>query len=136
MQWRLYKVDDFDRGTLGYIQLTREKDRESWLPRHVGFSIGGTDEGFIMRRSEGTYALPGGRTELQESAKAALEALRTFPPTEDARYEEWRKSIKWKNGGFMSDATFRYARDRLIEVGYVSHVDHRYYVTATTAIAA
>ena len=95
VQWRLDKVNDFDRSALGYIQLTREKDRESWLPRHVGFSVGGTDNGFVMQRSEGAYELPGERVELQESAKAALEALSTF--ANGARYEEWRKSIQWKN---------------------------------------
>lgn len=140
VQWRLEKVKDFDRGTVGYIQLTLEKDREAWLPRRVGFSIGGTEEGFIMARSEGTIADNGTVAELPESVVKFLEALDSFPVEQGARYEELRRAVDWKDGKLMPDSTFRMARERAIEQGLVRHVDHRFYrnnrnSTATAASA-
>jgi hypothetical protein len=126
VQWRLDKVKEFDRSTVGYIQLTQEKDREAWLPKRVGFSIGGTEEGFVMARSEGTIESSGSDTELPESAKKALEALERFGGM-GARYEEWRHAIDWKDGKLMPDSTFRNARDRLIEAKHIRHVDARFY---------
>jgi predicted ATP-dependent serine protease len=89
VQWRLKKVQDFDRGNVGYIQLMREKDREGWLPENVGFSVGGTDTGFIMKRSEGTVEKTGDG--LPESARKALAALVSFGEA-GATYTEWRKA--------------------------------------------
>lgn len=42
IQWFVKKAEDFDRQTLGAVELRRRKDRESWLPEKVGFDIGGT----------------------------------------------------------------------------------------------
>lgn len=42
IQWLVKKTSDFDRQTVGAVELRRRKDRESWLPEKVGFDIGGT----------------------------------------------------------------------------------------------
>lgn len=95
MQWHLKKKQHFDRGTVGYIQLTREKDCEAWLPKRVGFSIGGTEEGFIFHRSEGTIPDSGNGDGLTDSAREADRALATFGE-KGATYTEWREATEWK----------------------------------------
>jgi hypothetical protein len=126
VQWSLKKVQDFSRSNVGYIQLRLHKDRESWLPKSVGFSIGGTPEGFVMERSEGTVSdLPG---KLPESARVALEALERFGVA-GATYTEWRDFIEWK-GKPMPDSTFRKAKDKLEDVERIRQQGDRYYSTA------
>ena len=127
VQWSLKKVQDFSRMNVGYIQLNLKKDRESWLPPRVGISIGGTEDGFVMERSEGTVSeLPG---RLPESAQKALEALDTFGEV-GATYKEWRDAIEWK-GGEMPDSTFRTkAIPKLKSAERIAHQDDRYYSTA------
>jgi hypothetical protein len=127
VQWSLKKVQDFSRSNVGYIQLKLHKDRESWLPKNVGFSIGGTPEGFVMERSEGTVSdLPG---KLPESAQRALDALDNFGEL-GATYKEWLDSIEWK-GGKMPDSTFRTkAIPKLKEAESIEHQGDRYYTTA------
>jgi hypothetical protein len=134
VQWRLKKVQDFSRSSVGYLQLNLVKDRESWLPKRVGLSIGGTLEGFVCERSEGTVdELPG---QLTGSASAALAALETFGEA-GAGYTEWRDAIAWKDGK-MQDSTFRTAlaklkgADRISQSGdtYRSTAPHFYSTTA------
>ena len=127
VQWHLSKMQDFSRSNVGYVQLNLKKDRESWLPKSVGFSIGGTPEGFVCERSEGTVpAVPG---KLTESARVALEALDTFGEL-GATYTEWRDSIAWK-GGEMPDSTFRVkAMPKLKDAERISQQGDRYYSTA------
>lgn len=127
VQWSLNKVQDFSRMNVGYVQLNLKKDRESWLPKSVGLSIGGTEDGFVCERSEGTvFDLPG---KLPESARVALEALDSFGLL-GATYTEWRDSIEWK-GGKMPDSTFRnIAIPRLKNAERISLLEDRYYSTA------
>jgi len=126
VQWSLNKMQNFSRSNVGYVQLNLKKDRESWLPKRVGLSIGGTPEGFVCERSEGTVSeLPG---KLPESARAALEALDTFGEA-GAGYTEWLVSIAWK-GGKMQDSTFRTALAKLKDAERITHQGDRYYSTA------
>ncbi len=119
-------MQDFDRSNVGYVQLNLKKDRESWLPKKVGISIGGTEEGFVCERSEGTVSdLPG---KLPPSAIEAERALRTFGPT-GATYTEWRLATVWKNGEPMGDSTFRTKAIPKLE-GRMKHQGDRYYSTA------
>jgi hypothetical protein len=132
VQWSPKKVQDFDRSSVGYVQLTREKDREAWLPQRVGFSVGGTEEGFIMERSEGTVAAPG--DELPPSARAALDALDSFG-FEGAMYTQWRKAIVWNGTPEMGDSTFRNAKNRLVRDKRVRQDNNRYYSNNRSAAA-
>lgn len=110
VQWFLEKVEHFDRGTVGYVQLTKKKDREAWLPERVGFSIGGTDEGFAFKRSSGVATDQGDG--LTASAREAVRALETFGD-QGATYGAWRKATIF-NGKVMGDSTFRNARSKLM----------------------
>jgi hypothetical protein len=126
VQWSLNKVQDFSRTNVGYIQLNLKKDRESWLPKRVGLSIGGTPEGFVCERSEGTVTdLPG---KLPASAQKALDAIDNFREL-GATYTEWRNSIEW-NGGMMADSTFRKALIKLKDAARISQRGDRYHSTA------
>lgn len=126
VQWSLNKMQDFSRSNVGYVQLNLKKDRESWLPKRVGISIGGTEDGFVCERSEGTVSdLPG---KLPESAQKALDALDGFGNA-GASYTEWWDSIEWK-GGKMPETTFRKALAKLKDAERMSHQSDRYYGTA------
>src|SRR5215212_4110345 len=81
----------FDRDTVGRIVLRRDKDREAWLPESVGFSIGGTDDGFLLKRSDGTVEEADPESGLTDSARRTLEALRDFGER-GATAAEWRKN--------------------------------------------
>ncbi len=112
VQWFLEKKEDYDRSTVGYVQLTKKKDREAWLPERVGFSIGGTEQGFVFKRSSGPA--PDLQSDgLTPSAREALRALETFGD-KGATYTEWREATKWKDGKPMGDSTFRNARAKLM----------------------
>ncbi len=134
VQWHLKKKEDFDRTKIGYIQLSREKDREAWLPQHVGFSIGGTEGGFLFRRSEG-LVLASPSDQLPKSVKEAERAIKTFGEA-GATYTEWRNATEWTDGKPMPDSTFRTARSRLVdEEKTVKLEGDRYsWYTATTAM--
>jgi hypothetical protein len=137
VQWSLKKKEHFDRGTVGYIQLTRKKDREAWLPETVGFSVGGSEEGFVFRRSMGTTVAATGDG-LTKSAREAIRALKMFGDN-GATYTEWREATVWKDGKPMPDSTFRSARNKLMEpeVDRAGQEGDRYYSknSNSTAIA-
>jgi hypothetical protein len=111
VQWFLEKKKDYDRSTVGYVQLTKKKDREAWLPECVGFSIGGTDEGFTFKRSSGLATDDQGDG-LTASTREALRALGTFGD-QGATYGAWRRATSFK-GKEMVDSTFRGARTKLM----------------------
>lgn len=69
VMWSLKRSVEFDRDSVGRITLKREKDREGWLPERVAFSAGGTVDGFIFRRSEGTVEEPSPEDGLRESER-------------------------------------------------------------------
>lgn len=76
VQWKLNKTQEFDRESVGEIVLFREKDREAWLPPSVKFSVGGSSEGFIFARSEGTLHEPGPEDNLSANHEKALAHIR------------------------------------------------------------
>lgn len=133
VQWHLEKSEDFNRDKIGYIRLTLTKDREAWLPERVGFSIGGTEDGFIFRRSEG-MATQEKDKKLPPSAIEADRALKTFG-NKGATYTQWIGAIVWK-GAQMGDSTFRTARNKLLsdDVKLVIQDGNLYY--STTAVTA
>lgn len=106
VQWSLRKIKDFDRDRVGYVQLTRQKDREAWLPKRIGLSIGGTPEGFVCERSEGTMDAPGDEPQrLTGNHAKAYDALVTHFP-DGAKATEWMKASGVPEGSF-----FRVARE-------------------------
>lgn len=133
VQWKLKRIDQFDRSTVGYVELIKEKDREAWLPEKVGFSIGGTEDGFVMHRSSGT-AIERDST-LTDSATAALTAITSFADR-GATSTEWRNATQFK-GKLMGESTFRFAKNQLLagETPLVILEKDTYYRNnATTAI--
>jgi hypothetical protein len=91
--WSLHRLQKFDRESVGRVFLKREKDREGWLLREVGFSIGGDGRGgFVCARSAGTFETEGSDG-LKPSERKTLEALRTFGQ-KGAIAKDWRKAAE------------------------------------------
>jgi hypothetical protein len=93
VQYRLSRPEPFDRSHIGEIVLTREKDREGWLPDSVRFEVGGDESVFIFCRSDGTSEplgqdLPTNGVALTEKERAAFKALRAFG-IQGARFNQW-----------------------------------------------
>ncbi|MDP9479571.1 MAG: AAA family ATPase, partial [Actinomycetota bacterium] len=118
-QWRVKKTAPFDRHTVGEITLHREKDREAWLPEAVKFSVGGTEGGFLLERSNGTIE---GRSEgpLPESARDALAALEPFVGEGGARYGQWKQATG------LPKTTFERAHRLLTGRGLIRKESGRY----------
>ncbi|MDQ4064197.1 MAG: hypothetical protein M3122_10055 [Actinomycetota bacterium] len=118
VQWRLSNPRKFDRKTLGEIVLHREKDREGWLPVAVQFSVGGTEDGFVFRRSSAVPELPKS-DRLTESQQRALEALEAF--NDGATFTDW-----W-NASDLKKSTFGDAKVHLEDTGRVEKREGRYF---------
>ena len=122
--WSLSRFDTFDRDKLGFIGLTRVKDREGWLPQRVNFSIGGDGKGeFVFARSAGTVEIEGDDG-LKNSERKSLEALETFGE-KGARTGEWQKKAAEMH---VARRTFYNARASLVEKCHVMQEKDRYYV--------
>jgi hypothetical protein len=115
VMWELSNPIPFDRDTVGRIVLRREKDREGWLGERVGFSVGGTLDGFLFRHSEGTIEEPDEADGLTPSARKALDVLRDEFGASGAEPPAWHKAV----GTRMSKATFYRAKTLLTEKGLV-----------------
>jgi hypothetical protein len=120
VMWKLINTQSFDRDSVGEIVLTREKDREAWLPPSIRFSVGCGSEGFVFRRSARTIeeTSEGVLTERQQQA---LDALRGFGEA-GARYGEWQRASGLKG------TTFDRAISALTVRGLVRKADNRYFV--------
>ena len=94
VMWALRCPDPFDRDTVGSVVLRRDKDREAWLPERVGFSVGGTEDGFIFRRSDGTIEEPDPEDGLTGTQRQTLNALRDDFGEEGTTAAEWRRAAK------------------------------------------
>jgi hypothetical protein len=103
VMWALRSPAPFDRDTVGSVVLRRDKDREAWLPERVGFSVGGTADGFTFRRSDGTIEQPNPENGLTDSERRTLDALRDDFGVEGARAREWLRAAK-KRG--VSESSF------------------------------
>jgi hypothetical protein len=84
----------FDRDCVGAITLRRDKDREAWLPERVRFSVGGTEDGFIFRRSDGTIEEPDPESGLTGTQRRTLDALRDDFGERGATASEWKRAAK------------------------------------------
>jgi hypothetical protein len=118
VQWRLSNPLKFDRKTLGEIVLRREKDREGWLPEAVHFSVGGTEDGFVFRRSSAVPELPES-DRLTDSQRRALEALEAF--SGGATFTDW-----WRASD-LAKSTFGDAKVHLEDTGRVEKREGRYF---------
>jgi len=78
IQWHLIKSEEFSRDTVGEVKLSREKDRISAVPKDVKFTIGGSQNGFVFRRSDGMALEDGRRLEIADGTKKSAEALKYF----------------------------------------------------------
>jgi hypothetical protein len=87
VQLRLSRTKPFARDRLGEIVLHCEKDREGWLPASARFTVGGSGDGFVFRREDGTEE-PSGEAGLTGAQRKALRALRSFGES-GAGFNEW-----------------------------------------------
>ena len=94
VMWALRCALPFDRDRVGSVTLRRDKDREAWLPERVGFSVGGTQDGFIFRRSDGTIEEPNAEDGLTRTERLTLDALRDDFSQRGATASEWLRAAK------------------------------------------
>lgn len=123
VMWSLKRLVEFDRENVGQIALKREKDREGWLPERVAFAAGGTVDGFMFRRSEGTVEEPSPDDGLRECERRALDALRDGFGERGAAATEWLKEAK------QPSSTFYRAVEALVRREWVEQRSGRYYPT-------
>jgi hypothetical protein len=119
VMWRLHQTQPFDRDSVGEIVLHREKDREAWLPPSVRFSVGGSPQGLVFKRSAGTIEETSEGT-LTDRQQQAYDALKTFGE-KGARYSEWRQVSGLKG------TTFDRSISALTVRGMTRKVDGRYF---------
>jgi hypothetical protein len=125
VMWALKAPQPFDRDTVGRIVLSREKDREGWLGERIGFSVGGTANGFVFRHSEGTIEEPDATDGLTNSARKALDILRADFRDAGATAEQWRKATG------QATSTFYRSQEALLAGGLVEKRSKRYFPTST-----
>ncbi len=101
VRWRLKRNKHFSREKQGEIQLDLMKDRESWFPKTVKFSIGGSKSGFVFERP----------SNLSPNEAKVLRTLKESFGDEGATYSEWRDACL---GAGIKKSTFDRARDRLL----------------------
>jgi AAA domain len=121
VMWAVKSPYPFDESKVGMVRLVLEKGRRGGLSPSVSFSVGGSEEGFIFARSEGTIELEDddGLTDSQRKALEALENLGTFGAT-------WKQ---WWDASGMAKTTFTDARSELENRGLVEKRNDRYFVT-------
>jgi hypothetical protein len=107
----------FDRETVGEVGLLLRKDREGYLPRALTFSIGGTPDGFMLRRSEGAFHAPHEIT--LNSDRAALDALKDAGP-HGCTAREWQEEVRVRGYGSSS---FKRSVETLLNAGLVINPD-------------
>ncbi len=131
VMWALSNPDPFDRDKLGQIVLEREKDREGWLPKCVGFSVGGGADGFVFERS--TDRVEGADQDgLKESERKTLSALEGFGER-GATATEWQRAAEdAPKGEEVPRRTFYRAKPILLAKGYVLQVEDRFCVAGAT----
>jgi hypothetical protein len=122
VMWELTKPQDFDRETVGRIDLRLKKDREGWMPWGVAFSVGGKDGSLIFGRTTFDKSTFVGDA-LRPKEKATLEALKSFGDA-GARYTPWLKEAE-KRG--LSSATFKRALDTLLRTDLVEKIMDKYF---------
>ncbi len=122
VMWSLRNPLPFDRDTVGRIVLQREKDREGWLPESVGFSVGGGADGFVFRRSSGTFEVEGDDG-LTPTDRKTLEALDGFGPS-GPKAAEWQRAALALG---VPRSSFYRSRDGLKTKGEIFMEGKRYF---------
>src|SRR5215216_360722 len=122
VMWELTKPQDFDRETVGRIDLRLKKDREGWMPWGVAFSVGGKDGSLIFGRTAFDKSTFVGDA-LRTKEKATLDALKSFGDA-GVRYTPWLKEAE-KRG--LSSATFKRALDTLLRTDLVEKAMDKYF---------
>jgi len=122
--WELRNPQRFDRETVGRIDMHLRKDREGWLPKHLTFSVGAGEDGFIFKRSVGTYESADEATGFLQSDQTTLEALQACGDM-GAFDKEWRSEAMARG---LSRTTYYRSRGTLLELGHVEQVMNKYFV--------
>jgi putative DNA primase/helicase len=122
--WELRNPQKFDRETVGRIDMHLRKDREGWLPRALTFSVGVGENGFIFKRSAGTFESADEATGLLPSDRTTLEALQALGSM-GAFDKEWREQAIARG---LGRTTYYRSRGTLLELGYVEQVMNKYFV--------
>jgi hypothetical protein len=127
VMWAVKCPYPFDENKVGMVRLVLEKGRRGGLSPSVAFSVGGSEDGFIFARSEGTIELEDDDG-LTPSAQKAFDALVPFGPA-GATWKQW-----WDASLIESKATFNKARNELLGDGLVEQREQRYFVTSGTGL--
>jgi hypothetical protein len=122
--WELRNPQRFDRETVGRIDMHLRKDREGWLPKHLTFSVGAGENGFVFKRSAGTVQPTDEVTGLLQSDQTTLEALQARGSM-GAFDKEWREEAIARG---LSRTTYYRSRGTLLELGHVEQVMNKYFV--------
>jgi hypothetical protein len=122
--WELRNPQRFDRETVGRIDMHLRKDREGWLPKHLTFSVGASEKGFVFKRSAGTFESADEATGLLPSDQKTLEALQARGSM-GAFDKEWREEAMARG---LSRTTYYRSRGTLLDLGYVEQVMNKYFV--------
>jgi hypothetical protein len=125
--WELRNPQKFDRETVGRIDMHLRKDREGWLPRALTFSVGAGEDGFIFKRSAGTFESADEATGLLPSDRTTLEALQALGGM-GAFDKEWREEAMARG---LGRTTYYRSRGTLLELGYVEQVMNKYFVKSS-----
>jgi hypothetical protein len=122
VMWAVKSPYPFDESKVGMVRLVLEKGRRGGLPPSVAFSVGGSENGFIFARSEGTIELEDDEVGLTDSQRKALETLEDLG-ADGATWKQW-----WDTSG-MAKTTFTDARRELETRGLIMKQGDRYFVT-------
>jgi hypothetical protein len=129
VMWAVKCPFPFNEDNVGAVRLVLEKGRRGGLSPSVTFSVGGTPDGFIFKRSSGTIEMEDEETGLTPSAQKALESLAAFGKV-GATWKQW-----WDASSIESKATFNKARNELLEDGLVEQREQRYFVTGERGLS-
>jgi AAA domain len=122
VMWELTKPLDFDRETVGKIELRLKKDREGWMPRGVAFTVGAKDDKLVFGRTAFDKSISTSGS-LLDGERVALDALRSFGGT-GARDVAWKDESQ-KRG--LKRTTYYRHRGTLLERGLVEEVMGKYF---------
>ncbi|MDP9477886.1 MAG: AAA family ATPase [Actinomycetota bacterium] len=123
VMWELRNPQPFDRETVGRIDLHLRKDREGFLPRLLTYSVGGTEDGFIFKRSLGGFEASD-EAGLLKSDHTTLDALKGLGGM-GAVDKDWREETLSRG---LSRATYYRSRETLLRLGLVEQVMNKFFV--------
>ncbi|MDP9484716.1 MAG: AAA family ATPase [Actinomycetota bacterium] len=123
VQWELRNPQPFDRETVGRIDLHLRKDREGWLPRTLTYSVGGTENGFIFKRSLGGFEASD-EAGLLKSDHTTFDALKGLGSM-GAFDKDWREETISRG---LSRATYYRSREALLRLDLVERVMNKFFV--------